>query len=114
MVHVDTIPPTVEISNVPDIEKNEAFDITITFSEPVNGFQAGDIDLTGPATVHLTVGGDGDSVYTARITPNASLRKGMLHSVFPLLLQKILHAMIMRHPQNGQSMLTLYRQQSKL
>ena len=69
-VHVDTRPPTVEIMDVPDIEKNEAFDVTITFSEPVNGFAVGDITLTGPATVNLTSGSDGDSVYEAKITPN--------------------------------------------
>ena len=69
-VHIDTRPPTVEIMDVPDIEKNEAFDVTITFSEPVNGFAVGDITLTGPATVNLTSGSDGDSVYEAKITPN--------------------------------------------
>ena len=40
-VHIDTILPTVEsITGIPIIEKNEAFDITITFSEPVNDFVA--------------------------------------------------------------------------
>ena len=71
-VHIDTIPPTVDISNVPDIEKNEAFDVTITFSEPVNGFVAGDIELTGPATLALKEGADGDSIYKVTITPNPS------------------------------------------
>ena len=71
-VHIDTIPPTVEITDVPDIEKNVAFDITITFSEPVNGFAVGDITLIGPATVNVTSGSDGDSVYKAKITPDVS------------------------------------------
>ena len=71
-VHIDTIPPTVEITDVPDIEKNVAFEVTITFSEPVNGFAVGDITLTGPATVNVTSGSDGDSVYKAKITPNAT------------------------------------------
>ena len=71
IVHIDTIPPTVEIADVPDIEKNEPFNITITFSEPVNGFQADDIEITGPATISLTSGADGDEEYTATLTPNA-------------------------------------------
>ena len=71
-VHIDTIPPTVEITGVPDIEKNEAFDVTITFSEPINGFVAGDITLTGPATLTLKEGNDGDSIYKVAITPNPS------------------------------------------
>ena len=69
-IHIDTIPPTVEISNVPDIEKNEAFDITITFSEPINGFQVGDISLTGPTTISLEKESETDSVYRGTITPN--------------------------------------------
>ena len=71
-VHVDTIPPTVEITNVPTVEKNVAFDITITFSEPVNGFQISDITFTGPATVALKSGTDGDSVYIGTITPDST------------------------------------------
>ena len=46
------------------------FDITITFSEPVNGFVAGDITLTGPATASVKSGTDGDRVYEIAITPN--------------------------------------------
>ena len=45
-VHVDTIVPTVSISGVPTIEKNVPFDITITFDEPVDGFQASDVAVT--------------------------------------------------------------------
>ena len=69
-VHVDTIVPTVEITGIPTIEKNEAFDITITFSEPVNGFEASDITITGPATASPPSGTDGDTEYTLTITPN--------------------------------------------
>ena len=71
-VHIDTIPPTVEITGVPDIEKNVPFDVTITFSEPVNGFVVVDIELTGPATVALKEGNDGDSIYKVAVTPNPS------------------------------------------
>ena len=73
-VHVDTIVPTVEISEEPDIEKNVAFDITVTFSEPVNGFAVpADLTLTGEATATLASGDDGDAVYTVTISPNANV-----------------------------------------
>ena len=46
-VHVDTIIPTVSVSGFPDAtpEQNGAFTLTVTFSEPVNGF-AVPADLT--------------------------------------------------------------------
>ena len=71
-VHIDTIVPTVVISGVPPPlpEKNIPFDLTITFSEPVNGFAATDLTLTGPATAALSSGVAGASVYTVTITPN--------------------------------------------
>ena len=70
-VHIDTIPPTVEITGVPTIEKNSAFDMTVTFSEDVNGFQVpNSLTLTGPASASLKSGSDGDSEYTVTITPN--------------------------------------------
>ena len=72
-IHVDTIVPTVAISDVPDIEKNVPFDLTVTFSEPVNGFAVpADLAVTGPATAALALGDDGASVYTVTITPNAT------------------------------------------
>ena len=53
-----------------------AFEVTITFSEVVNGFTASDITLTttltegtGNATATLKSGSDGDTEYTAEITP---------------------------------------------
>ena len=69
-VRIDTIAPTVEITDLPTGVKNEAFDVTITFAEVVNGFTAQDIVLVGPATVALIAGTDGDAIYTARVTPN--------------------------------------------
>jgi hypothetical protein len=67
-VHVDTIVPTVVITGAPDIEKNVAFDLTITFSEPVNGFAVpADLTVTGPATASLTSGTAAASVYTERL-----------------------------------------------
>ena len=69
-VRIDTIAPTVEITDLPTGVKNEAFDVTITFAEVVNGFTTEDIVLVGPATVALIAGTDGDAIYTARVTPN--------------------------------------------
>ena len=72
-IHIDTIVPTVEISDAPTIEKNVAYDLTITFSEAVNGFAVpGDLTITGPGTAALKSGADGASVYTVTITPNAT------------------------------------------
>ena len=75
-VHVDTRLPTVEITDVPVLEKrNDVFDITVTFSEEVNGFQIpDDMIIDGPTTATLTSGADGDSVYTVTITPNPNSR----------------------------------------
>ena len=69
-VYIDTVVPTVEITDLPTGVKSEPFDVTIAFSEAVNGFTTEDIALVGPATIALTAGADGDATYTARITPN--------------------------------------------
>ena len=64
-VHVDTIVPTVVISGAPTIEKNEAFNLTVTFSEPVNGFAVpADLTVTGPRhRARLTSGSGGATLY---------------------------------------------------
>ena len=67
-VQVDTVPPTVTITDAPDTIQNEAFNVTITFSEDVTDFEATDLALTGTADATATVSGNG-SVYTATITP---------------------------------------------
>ena len=69
-IRIDTLAPTVEITDLPTSVKAGPFDVAITFSEAVNGFTTEDIALVGPATALLTAGTDGDAVYTARITPN--------------------------------------------
>ena len=81
-VHIDTIPPTVAIEDVPTIEQNGAYDLTIRFSEEVNGFSVAD-DLTfglvaDPpiAAVALKSGVDGDAVYMVTVTPNAAGAEG--------------------------------------
>ncbi len=65
-VQVDPTQPTVSIS-VPSGEQTGEFDVTITFSESVTGFAAGDITLTG-VTATATLTGSG-TAYTATITP---------------------------------------------
>ena len=85
-IHIDTIVPTVSVSGFPDIEKNVAYDLTVTFSEPVKGFSVTD-DLavtlapepgsaTPIAAAALTEGEDGEAVYTVTITPNATGAEG--------------------------------------
>ena len=44
-VSVDLVRPSVSITGVPTTPQNGAFDITITFSESVTGFQASGISL---------------------------------------------------------------------
>ena len=71
-VNVDPIPPTVTISGEPTIEKNVPFDLTVTFSEAVNGFAVPtDLMLTGPATASLK-SGVGNKDYVVTITPAAN------------------------------------------
>ena len=65
----DTTRPTVSI-NVPSSVQNGAFTVTITFSESVTGFVAGDITLTG-VTATATLTGSG-TTYTATITPTST------------------------------------------
>ena len=83
-VHIDTIAPTVSVSGFPPAipEQNGPFTLTVTFSEPVNGFSVDDLTVTltpepGVTTATpiamaaLTLGTDGEAVYTVTITPNA-------------------------------------------
>ncbi len=60
--------PDVQISGPADAQ-NGAFDVTITFSEPVTGFEKGDVTVDNGTATALS--GSGSS-YTATITPTAS------------------------------------------
>ncbi len=73
-VHIDTIAPTIEYIETDHIstDKPSGFYAKFVFSEPVNGFASDDLVVTGPATVVLKSGSDGDSVYVVGITPNAA------------------------------------------
>ena len=67
---VDNTAPTVEITGVPE-ESSAAFTATFTFSEAVNGFAVEDIAV-GNGAASVFTGTDGDTDYTALITPAAS------------------------------------------
>ena len=56
-VHVDTRVPTVAISGEPVIEKNVPFDLTVTFSEEVNGFAVPATDAHRTRHSEFDVGG---------------------------------------------------------
>ena len=67
---VDNTAPTVTITGVPDMS-SAAFTATITFTEPVTGFVLADITLTNATASNFT-GADGDTAFTALITPSAN------------------------------------------
>ena len=69
---VDVDAPSVSIS-VPTGIQNNAFDVTITFTEVVSGFTQSDVSLTGTATASITAWTTTDNTtYTATITPTTS------------------------------------------
>ena len=66
------MPPGVSIS-VPDGDQNATFDVTITFTEVVAGFDQTDLTLSGTATASITGWSTtDDTVFTATITPTTS------------------------------------------
>ena len=67
---LDNTAPTVTIEDVP-AASGAPFTATFTFSEPVTGFTVGDIAVGNGAASDFT-GGDGDTVFTATITPAAA------------------------------------------
>ena len=74
---VDTVAPTATITGIPTTATQDAFDVTINFSETVGGFAQGSITLdpASAATLALT---PGDlfryQVYTVTITPTADVQ----------------------------------------
>ncbi len=71
-VTVDMDAPSVSIS-VPTGVQNSAFDVVITFTESVSGFEQADVTLSGTATASLTAWSTtDDTVWTATITPTTS------------------------------------------
>ena len=68
----DTDPPSVSIA-VPSDPQKGAFDVTITFSEAVSGFEQADVTLSGTAVASITAWSTtDDTVFTATITPTTS------------------------------------------
>ena len=67
-VEADLVAPTVSITG-PTASQSDAFDVTITFSEPVTGFAQADVTVGNGAATALS--GSGAS-YTATITPTAT------------------------------------------
>ena len=67
---LDNTAPTVTIEDVP-AASGAPFTATFTFSEAVTGFTVGDIAVGNGAASDFT-GGDGDTVFTATITPAAA------------------------------------------
>ena len=63
--------PTLTITDVPTETKKDAFDITITASEPITGFTADDITFkpSGAAEATLTASTSTPNTWTANITP---------------------------------------------
>ena len=71
-VTVDMMPPEVSIS-VPTGVQNSAFDVVITFTERVSGFEQADFTLSGTATASITAWSTTDDrVWTATLTPTTS------------------------------------------
>ena len=75
-VTVDITRPTVTITDVPTTVQNDAFDVTIVFSEEVTDFVAEDIDFTGTATATATLRGSG-TAYITTITPSGDDNLGI-------------------------------------
>ncbi|MDE0297266.1 MAG: Ig-like domain-containing protein [Candidatus Poribacteria bacterium] len=72
-VSVDVDAPSVRIS-VPSGDQTRAFDVSITFTEAVSGFEQSELLLSGTATASITAwsANTESSIYTATITPTTS------------------------------------------
>ena len=66
-VPVDVLAPMVTVINAPDANDGTAFDVTITFSEDVTGFDPSDLTLTN-ATADSSWVSETATTYTAMIT----------------------------------------------
>ncbi len=69
-VTVDMTSPGVSLS-VPEGAQNGAFDVTITFTEAVSGFEQADLSVSGTASITGWTTTD-DTVFTTTITPTTS------------------------------------------
>jgi hypothetical protein len=65
----DNNPPTAGITSPePDPTNSDAIPVTFTFSKPVFGFSAADVEITNAAISNVE-GSDGDEVFTADLLP---------------------------------------------
>ena len=72
-VQVDVVHPSVESIKVPNVPQNSAFEVAITFTEDVTGFETANISLSGTATATITtLNTTDDTIFTATITPTTS------------------------------------------
>ena len=71
-VTVDVDKPTVTIG-VPSGDQTNEFEVTITFTEAVSGFEQGDLSISGTANATITAWNTTDNItYTATITPTTT------------------------------------------
>ncbi len=71
-VDVDIEVPEVSLA-VPEDVKNGAFDVVITFTESVSGFEQSEVSVSGTATASITAWETTDNtVFTATLTPTTS------------------------------------------
>ena len=70
-VDIDAKPPTLTITP-PSGTQTAAFAVTFAFGEAVTGFTSGDITPTAGARVSSFTGSNGDTTYTATITPKTT------------------------------------------
>ena len=81
-VPIDTLGPTVKsFTGLPTTAQRAPFDITITFSEAVNGFTMDDVVVEGGAAATAVSGSDGDTAYKVTITPNANTEANIIVQV---------------------------------
>ena len=66
---IPTVTLSIDTTNY-QVRINSPIPVTATFSEPVNGFTVDDVTVAN-GDVSNFAGGDGDSVYTFDVTPNA-------------------------------------------
>jgi len=66
----DTPAPTVEITSDVEATVYEAFDITITFSKPVVGFESGDVTVDNGTLSDFAT--SDDMVWSATVMPTAA------------------------------------------
>ena len=71
-VAYDAVAPDVEISGAPaTVDSQTPFDVTVTFTEAVSGFGAGDVTVVNGAAGAPVEGSDA-SIYTVAITPDGA------------------------------------------